>query len=67
MRVGTPLLYMAIDDRGYGRGYGLGEVANDKLFEVTTPLGFSVRTTVAYWSLIEAKHPKLRGCALDVA
>jgi hypothetical protein len=45
----------------------LGEVANDKLFEVTTPLGFSVRTTVAYWSLIEAKHPKLRGCAPDVA
>jgi hypothetical protein len=45
----------------------LGEVENDKLFEVTTPLGFSVRTTVAYWSLIEAKHPKLRGCAADVA
>jgi hypothetical protein len=44
-----PLLYTAIDDRGYGRGYELGEVANDKLFEVTTPLGFSVRTTVAYW------------------
>jgi hypothetical protein len=62
-----PLLYTALDDRGYGRGYELGEVANDKLFEVTTPLGFSVRTTVAYWSLIEAKHPKLRACAQDVA
>jgi len=39
----------------------------DYLFEVTTPLGFSVRTTVDYWSLIEAKHPKLRDRAQDVA
>ena len=39
----------------------------DYLFEVTTPLGFSVRTTTAYWSLIEAKHPKLRNRAGDVA
>jgi hypothetical protein len=37
------------------------------LFEVVTPLGFSVRTTVDYWSLLEAKHPKLRGQAHDVA
>jgi hypothetical protein len=37
------------------------------LFEVATPLGFSVRTTVDYWSLLEAKHPKLRGRAQDVA
>ena len=31
------------------------------LFEVVTPLGFSVRTTADYWSLIETQHPKLRG------
>lgn len=37
------------------------------LFEVTTPLGFSVRTAADYWALIEAKHPKLRGRAQDVA
>ena len=37
------------------------------LFEVATPLGFSVRTTAGYWSLLEAKHPKVRGRAQDVA
>jgi hypothetical protein len=37
------------------------------LFEVATPLGFSVHTTADYWSLLEAKHPKLRGRAQDVA
>lgn len=37
------------------------------LFEVTTPLGFSVRTTTDYWSIIESKHPKLRGRMNDVA
>ena len=37
------------------------------LFEVTTPLGFSVRTTADYWSLLEAKHPKLRSRAQNVA
>jgi hypothetical protein len=37
------------------------------LFDVATPLGFSVRTTADYWSLLEAKHPKLRGRAQDVA
>jgi hypothetical protein len=36
------------------------------LFEVLTLLGFTVRTTVKYWSLIEAKHPKLRGRAQEV-
>jgi hypothetical protein len=36
-------------------------------FEVATPLGFSARTTADYWSLLEAKHPKLRGRAQDVA
>ena len=37
------------------------------LFEVATPLGFAVRTTADYWSLPEAKHPKLRGRGQDVA
>ena len=36
-------------------------------FLVPTPLEFSVRTTEDYWSLIEAKHPKLRGRIRDVA
>src|SRR5215813_5761077 len=35
------------------------------LFEVLTPLGFTVRTTVKYWSLIETKRPKLRGRAQE--
>jgi hypothetical protein len=39
----------------------------DKLFEIVTPLGFSVRTTADYWSLIEAKHPKLHGRSQDIA
>jgi len=29
------------------------------LFEVPTPLGFSVRTTASYWALIEGKHPEI--------
>ena len=36
------------------------------LFEVPKPLGFTVRTTTEYWSLIEAKHPRLRGRVQDV-
>ena len=36
------------------------------LFEVLTPVGFTVRTTVEYWSLIETKHPKLRGRAQEI-
>ena len=37
------------------------------LFEVETPLGFSVRTTVAYWDIITTiKHPTLRGREKDV-
>jgi hypothetical protein len=35
------------------------------LFEVLPPLGFTVRTAVKYWSLIETKHPKLRGQAQE--
>jgi len=36
-------------------------------FEVATPLGFSFRLRVDYWSLLEAKHPKLRSRAQDIA
>jgi hypothetical protein len=36
------------------------------LFEVMTPLGCTVRTTVEYWSLIETKHPKLRGGVAEI-
>jgi hypothetical protein len=36
--------------------------ANDVLFEAVTPLGFSVRVTVARWNLIvTAKHPVMAG------
>ena len=44
----------------------MGERAS-YLFDVATPLGLSVRTTADYWWLLEAKHPKLRGRAQDVA
>ena len=36
------------------------------LFEVMNPLGFTVRTTAAYRSLIESKHPKLRGRVQEI-
>lgn len=37
-------------------------MVNDILFEVVTPLGFSVRVTRAYWELIvTVKHPVMRG------
>jgi len=39
----------------------------DILFEVETPLGFCVRTTVAHWSLIiTVKHPIMKGREADV-
>ena len=31
------------------------------LFEVLTPLGFVVRTTPDYWTLLEHKHAEIRG------
>lgn len=31
------------------------------LFSVLTPLGFSVRTTEAYWGFVERNHPEVRG------
>jgi hypothetical protein len=37
-------------------------MANDILFEVVTPLGFSVRVTRAYWELIvTVKYPVMSG------
>lgn len=36
------------------------------LFSVPTPLGFSVRTTGAYWDFIERKRPEVRGKANQV-
>ncbi|MFO7679208.1 MAG: DUF4258 domain-containing protein [Chloroflexota bacterium] len=40
---------------------------DDILFEVETPLGFSVRTTAGYWRIITTvKHPALRGREKDV-
>jgi hypothetical protein len=42
-------------------------MTNDILFEVVTPLGFSVRVTRAYWELIvTVKHPVMRGREADV-
>ncbi|MEM6252922.1 MAG: DUF4258 domain-containing protein [Cyanobacteria bacterium P01_D01_bin.156] len=39
----------------------------DILFEVETPLGFTVRTTVEYWDYISTiKHPIMRGREADV-
>ena len=35
---------------------------DDIIFEVTTPLGFTVRTTADYWHTITTiKHPAIRG------
>jgi len=36
------------------------------LFEVSTPLGFSVRTTASYWALIETKHSEIAGREAEV-
>lgn len=37
------------------------------LFEVETPLGFRIRTTVSYWELITTvKHPAMKGREADV-
>jgi hypothetical protein len=41
--------------------------ANDMLFKVATPLGFSIRVTRAYWELIvTVKHPVMSGCEVAV-
>ena len=37
------------------------------LFDVETPLGFSVRTTIGYWEIITSiKHPVMFGREADV-
>lgn len=42
-------------------------MTDDVIFEVSAPLGFSVRVTRAYWELIVAiEHPVMRGRAADV-
>ncbi|MBI4701823.1 MAG: DUF4258 domain-containing protein [Deltaproteobacteria bacterium] len=42
-------------------------MTGDLLFEVPTPLGFSVRCTRAYWEFILTyKHPVLRGREQDI-
>jgi len=42
-------------------------VANELLFEVLTPLGFMVRVSENYWTLIiTIKHPVMRGREADV-
>ena len=42
-------------------------MANDILFEVSTPLGFRVRVTHSYWELIvSVKHPVMRSREADV-
>ena len=39
----------------------------DLFFEVETPLGFRVRTTISYWQLITTvKHPAIQGREQDV-
>jgi hypothetical protein len=43
-------------------------MSQDLLFEVATPMGFSVRCTRAYWQLIVTyKHPTLAGREIEVA
>lgn len=40
---------------------------HDILFDVETPLGFRVRTTIGHWDFITTvKHPVLRGREADI-
>jgi hypothetical protein len=37
--------------------------ADEMLFEVATPLGFSVRVSRAHWeAIVTIKHPVMAGC-----
>ncbi len=36
------------------------------MFSIPTPLGFSVRTTREYWTLILRKHPEITGKEAEV-
>ena len=41
--------------------------AVDILFEVSTPLNFTVRTTISYWEfIVTIKHPMMRDYLADV-
>ena len=43
-------------------------MTDELVFEVTTPLGFSVRRTRRHWDyIVSNKHPALAGHAADVA
>jgi hypothetical protein len=43
------------------------DVPSDTLFEVLTPLRFSVRVSLSYWNLIVTiKHPVMNGHEADV-
>ena len=43
------------------------QATEDLLFEVSTPLGFNVRVTLAYWKIIVTiKHPVMLGHESDV-
>lgn len=42
------------------------ENIEEALFEVMTPLNFSVRTSLAYWQRILTKHPDLVDCLEDI-
>jgi hypothetical protein len=42
-------------------------VASPILFNIPTPLGFSVRCTIAYWNfIVSEKHPVVSGHETDV-
>ncbi|HEY0545806.1 MAG TPA: hypothetical protein VGC91_10550 [Pyrinomonadaceae bacterium] len=42
-------------------------MADELLFDITTPLGFSVRVTRSYWALmVTLKRPVMRGRETDV-
>jgi len=44
-----------------------GPSADESLFEVSTPLGFTVRVSRAYWEVIVTiKHPVMAGCEVTV-
>ncbi len=41
----------------------IGSSADEMLFETSTPLGFNVRVSLAYWEIIVTiKHPVMAGC-----
>ncbi len=49
------------------RSSDVGDAAGDHAFVVPVPLGFTVRTSAAYWERLVAKHPDLAGRQTDIA